>query len=354
MDPTRRLRRADLLTPGAAAALVLWSAVTRRPLPWGPEATAAWLSIGGAWLLTVAVPLWLLPELPARVARRADGPLFAALAILLLAMPGIRAPAAAVLLLLAALSLHARSATEVLFRFSPVLMGALGYVELRGFLPAPEGATWDAALASVDGHVFGGAWSVALDRVAPPWLTDWFALHYASYLAYPVAAAILLWLARDSRAFETYAFTFALAMLAGDACYLLVPARGPRVFLAAAFATAEPHGGAITRAMLAMVGDYEYGYDVFPSLHVANAILAVWALRERFPRLVGVAVFCAANLIASTIWLRMHYTVDVAAGALLALAVHRVAAAVAWPVGAPIAVTAPARDPRSRERLGPA
>ena len=60
-------------------------------------------------------------------------------------------------------------------------------------------------------------------------------------------------------------------------------------------------------------------YDCFPSGHTELAILACWGSRRISPSFGRLYLVYTACMIFATVYLRYHYTVDVAAGALLAL-----------------------------------
>jgi len=96
-----------------------------------------------------------------------------------------------------------------------------------------------------------------------------------------------------------------------------MPAGGPHLMLH--FAAALP-AGPLTRLMLPVVDGGSNGVDVFPSIHAAVSayLLGFDALyhRRRFQRLLLPCVL----LWLSTVYLRYHYLVDVAAGFTLALA----------------------------------
>ena len=60
-------------------------------------------------------------------------------------------------------------------------------------------------------------------------------------------------------------------------------------------------------------------YDCFPSGHTELTVLACWSSRLVSNRLFG-AYFCyTLSIIFATVYLRYHYTVDLLAGAALAL-----------------------------------
>jgi membrane-associated phospholipid phosphatase len=102
---------------------------------------------------------------------------------------------------------------------------------------------------------------------------------------------------------------------------MLVPARGPRYFLP----SAQPLSGALGYydwAIAVWNRMQEVTTDAFPSLHTATAVMAM-GFSLRFRRLWRpLPYFCfplGSALILSTIYLRMHYVIDVVAGVAVGL-----------------------------------
>lgn len=314
-----RPRPADLLPLLFAAAIGAYVLVADGAV-FDPGARLAWGLFAASWTLLVAVPLIAGSRLDGW---RGDA-LLAAFGLLLLLTPSVRQvldPVVAVVLgLVVALVYgvgrrrdHLQPAT-FLFRLSPVLLAAFAYVNLKRLAPIDPSRALDALLARADLALFGQHFSAWTERFASPLLSDWLALHYGLYFAYPVVTALVLYLGRRDREYEDYALCFSLGMFASYLLYLAFPARGPADGLAAVYLQDVLPGGAYTRGQLAMVDAYRYPFDAFPSMHTANSLVALWALRRARSNLFWVFAFGEVNLLASTVYLRMHYTVDLVAG----------------------------------------
>ena len=118
--------------------------------------------------------------------------------------------------------------------------------------------------------------------------------------------------------FRDYIVAGSLTAVLGFVGYLLVPAVGPYVFQADLFPTRLP-GGAYAPIFIKAVDDFRgVARDCFPSLHAAHMTVAlVFAYRFRLA-LFLVMLPVGLGLYVSTIYLRMHYVTDVAAGVALA------------------------------------
>ncbi len=97
-----------------------------------------------------------------------------------------------------------------------------------------------------------------------------------------------------------------------------MPAVGPYVFQADLFPTRLP-GGGYSPVFLKAVDDFRgVARDCFPSLHAAHMTVAL-VFAYRFRRAVFLVMLpVGLGLYVSTIYLRMHYVTDVAAGVALA------------------------------------
>jgi membrane-associated phospholipid phosphatase len=87
------------------------------------------------------------------------------------------------------------------------------------------------------------------------------------------------------------------------------------VHQAALFPTRLPGGGPETHLFIAAIDDLKgVARDCFPSLHTAHTtVVLAWAARwRRWAFLAFLPI--ALGLYVSTVYLRMHYVVDVAAG----------------------------------------
>jgi membrane-associated phospholipid phosphatase len=131
--------------------------------------------------------------------------------------------------------------------------------------------------------------------------------------------AVLLWRNRQSPEFQYYAFLIALGFLLSYVGYFAVPARGPR-FLLKHLQHLPLRGLWLFQGMQSTLDRLEsINYDCFPSGHTELTILAWWSSRMVGNRLFRLYFAYTPFLIFATVYLRYHYTVDVLAGAVLAV-----------------------------------
>ena len=188
------------------------------------------------------------------------------------------------------------------------LYGATSRVTLALGTPA-----WDTTLLRVDRRLFGETPSVAWQTGAHPWLTDAMSACYAFYHVYLHGMLILLLFTRSVVAVKQFGDFLYAGFAVGFVGYLLVPALGP----GPAFPSLYAHplaGGATTGLNAWLVGKGAALYGTFPSLHVLITTVLLdhdwrWC-RRRFWWVLGPSV----GLLASTLYLRYHYAVDLLAG----------------------------------------
>lgn len=179
----------------------------------------------------------------------------------------------------------------------------------------------DAALAAIDAEWFGWLlvrWRYALGR--PDWLTDAASVAYVIYYVLPLAVAVPLWRAGRIEELERFAFTLTAVLLASYAGYFFVPATGPRV--PADLAQLELGGGWISAVVRGFLRAAEGNQlDAFPSGHTAVSLALLAAAWPSFPRLRPLLVLAVGAIVFSTVYLSLHYLIDVVAGATLVLVV---------------------------------
>lgn len=191
------------------------------------------------------------------------------------------------------------------------------YLAVARITPALGTMPRDRELCALDRAILGETPAVLWQYYARPWLTDLFSAAYLSYLVYLHAALIYAFRAPIASLHRLAAPLFN-AYAAGLLGYLLVPAVGPAAALPDAFA-APLTGGVLTWINDGVVARGSSLYDVFPSLHVLITCVLLDHDRHAAPWRFRLMLLPAGLLFASTLYLRYHYAVDLAAGLALFL-----------------------------------
>ncbi len=209
--------------------------------------------------------------------------------------------------------------------FSPIAVIYAVFSLTGPIVAAANPARWDAPLAAVDQRLFGGladAWRGVLGR--PSWLTDAASVAYVSFYFVPLAIAVALHRQRRRSEFESFVFTLMVAFFLPFAGYLLLPATGPRVPLAD-----EAHvlgGGIVANVVRAVLRAGETNrVDAFPSGHATVSLVFLVAGARSFSRWRVPLAACVIAILFSTVYLSLHYVVDLLAGAVVAAIVPVVA-----------------------------
>ena len=232
--------------------------------------------------------------------------------------------------------------------FFPIA-GVLATFNLSGPVIAAANPTrWDVTFAAWDRALFGALpalWIGLLGR--PAWLTDAASIVYCSYYVIPVAMGIALYRADRLAEFEEMVFAVVATFLVSFVCYLAAPALGPRV--PADQAAAVLGGGAVSEAVRWFLHTFEGNeLDAFPSGHTALSLIFLGFGWRLFPRWRVLLAALVAGIIFSTVYLSLHYVVDVVAGV-----AARGRDAVAAAAAASPRVAAPAQRPSLKARQLP-
>jgi len=182
---------------------------------------------------------------------------------------------------------------------------------------------WDATMASLDAAWFGPlvpAWRNLLGR--PGWLTDGASLFYVSYYFIPFGMCIALWVQRRWKDFDDLGFVLITTLLLSYVGYFLLPTTGPRVPTEMELQVLG--GGTFSARVRDFLRAAEVNQlDAFPSGHTALSLVYLgygWRLFPSWKIRVPLAV-SVVGIIFATVYLSLHYVVDLVAGAILALAV---------------------------------
>lgn len=191
------------------------------------------------------------------------------------------------------------------------------FLLLQPLVVATNPHRWDGVLAAADGRWFGTlakSWRGAFGR--PAAFTDLVYLAYASFYLLPVTVAALVRRRLGPAAFERVAFTLLLGFYLSFLGYFLIPAEGPRI--PPALASARLGGGAVSAGLRAFLQRAELTtLDAFPSGHTVLSLLAAVLATRPFPKLAPWLWTWALAICFATVYISVHYLVDVLAGILL-------------------------------------
>jgi len=199
--------------------------------------------------------------------------------------------------------------------FAPFYGVAVLYEALAQLTPVLRPDVVDAALIRFDRAWLGVDAALWMERFASPWLSWTLAACYGSYFVLPAGLAVALYALGERALFRDLMLAGVFAAALAFTGYLLVPAVGPYAFQAELYPHRLP-GNAYCPSFVRLIDDLRgVARDCFPSLHVAHATV-VATVAFRFRRWLFAALLpIVLGLIVSTLYLRMHYAVDLVAGA---------------------------------------
>lgn len=149
------------------------------------------------------------------------------------------------------------------------------------------------------------------------YFTAMYVYGYTFLLVFPVVAYFAL---SDTRPFRRLLMAYALNYAIGLLLYILVIAYGPRNLMPELFAETMLYG--TNPEYQHLTREVNRNSNVFPSLHTSiSATVAAFAYgtRSRYPYWFPVAVVLAASIVVSTMYLGIHWAIDVVAGLVLAV-----------------------------------
>jgi membrane-associated phospholipid phosphatase len=178
---------------------------------------------------------------------------------------------------------------------------------------------------ALDWDITGGIYAVegsfvaSLQDVVPDALVGFFSVMYMFGFPYLLVTAFgLYFLSPTQRRFKELLVAFALNTLIGSVFYTVFIAYGPRNHLSSVDGLMYqfyPQTQELTAEISANT-------NVFPSLHTSLAVIVLlfaWRSRRTYPRWFSIAAPVATFVVFSTMYLGIHWLVDVVAGIALAV-----------------------------------
>lgn len=195
--------------------------------------------------------------------------------------------------------------------FVPLLLGFFAYRQVHYLWIEFNPCSFDYELQRIDSAWFHPVVSL-VDAIRGRILSDVMALAYISY--YPIVAitTVYLLLKRQGlKAFE-YMSLMALLLLVSFVGYYVIPARGPHFFTGREEIL---NGFGISSLVHSFIMTVEWAIpDAFPSGHVMINVATLWFVWKSDRFLFRIYLLPVVLLVVSTMYLRYHYVVDVAAG----------------------------------------
>ena len=142
---------------------------------------------------------------------------------------------------------------------------------------------------------------------------------YVFLLVFPLVGYFLL---EKLHTFKAIVIAYALNYSIGFLCYFIFVAYGPRNVIDGVGAPMYDMYP-IVQILTSEINEHT---NVFPSLHTslaATVMLFAWYTREDFPLWTAIAMFFGISVIISTMYLGIHWVIDVLAGLLLAWVSYR-------------------------------
>src|SRR5262249_15437610 len=148
-----------------------------------------------------------------------------------------------------------------------------------------------------------------------PALTEVLQIIYATYYFLPIVLGAVLWRKQWAERYKFWVFVVALGFYVSYLGYLVVPATGPRFLPAIKEAQTFPLTGVwIFQSLREPLARAEgITRDCFPSGHTEMTLLVFYYARRFHRRTFWLLLPVGSALIFSTVYLRYHYVIDVAA-----------------------------------------
>jgi membrane-associated phospholipid phosphatase len=171
----------------------------------------------------------------------------------------------------------------------------------------------DAELLYLDNILFFGKQpAVWMESISFDSLTIFFSGAYLSWFLLTYGSILLMW-RYGRKALLEYTTTALLTFYIGYIFYIIVPALGPLF----TFSFSKPING--LAAMMLDSASFTPAPDAFPSLHTGIAVVmlvVVWRYCKKWTWIYAPVI---AAIIISTMYLRIHYGIDVIAGVFLSM-----------------------------------
>ncbi len=195
--------------------------------------------------------------------------------------------------------------------FYPIAMNVV-FMNMKTAIPKLRPGSYDRFLQGIDGAGIGTNFSLRLQPLVHPALTEFFSICYMLFFIY-LLFSLVYYFCGELELLKKFVIGLFTIYGIGYFGYSFVPAAGPYIAMKEQFTTPLT-GWWFTKWNAAIVAAGSNGVDVFPSLHCAvSSFFLFFDRRHRSWRFKLYLIPCV-GLWFSTIYLRYHYLIDVCCG----------------------------------------
>jgi hypothetical protein len=164
----------------------------------------------------------------------------------------------------------------------------------------------------IEERLFGLQVSVLISNAVPPALQDVLMVCYYGHFIWALVLGVVLYFHKRTAAFDEFLLALGLFFFLGYAAYILVPAIGPRLFLASAF-PGPLKGVIVTPFLESLMLTPRFVRDCFPSGHTGVTLLVLFYAFRFSRRVFWTVLLPGLGLIVATLSGRFHYATDLVA-----------------------------------------
>lgn len=211
--------------------------------------------------------------------------------------------------------------TKVVRNFYAVPYLFIFFGFLNHLIPTLNPNIIDGQLIELDYWLFGQNPSVWLQSLMHSFFTEIFEWSYLSYYFLPLIVPFVLFLTKKDDRIAEYLTIVLTAFYLSYFGNLIFPAYGPRFFLAHLY-TESFHGLWLAEGIQHTLNNMEkIQLDAFPSGHATIIFVLIYYSWKHVRRLFWAILPICVALVISTVYLRLHYVVDIIAGLILTIIV---------------------------------
>ncbi|MCK5028413.1 MAG: phosphatase PAP2 family protein [Bacteroidales bacterium] len=174
---------------------------------------------------------------------------------------------------------------------------------------------FDPLLIQIENLLFGTQLSLELSQQIPfQWFSELMHFGYFSYYIITFAVPLLFYLKAPEQ-FEKTMFIIVLSFCIYYIIFVFFPAIGPQFYFPVE-QRAVPNGFIFQKILNLILETGETQTGAFPSSHVGMAVLFLILIGKYYKKLLFTLVPLVIILIASTVYIKAHYAIDILAGLL--------------------------------------